>query len=144
MVFNMDVKPFEELLIDPNNPKTVSDFHGNNLAAALNMYGSLDGIVFNRKLGKLVGGNTRVQLLQTKLLGNNRVQYVTKYDFPDEQGTVALGHVWHNNMPIPYREVEFDEVMHREANIAATAIHGDFVDQLLAEANQFIIEEGIS
>jgi hypothetical protein len=136
----MDTKNIEELLIDPNNPKTVSDFQGNNLAASLNKYGSLDGIIFNRKLGKLAGGNTRIQLLATKLIGNNRVTYTSKYDFPDEQGTVALGYVWHNNMPIPYRETEWDEVMHREASIAAGMIHGDFVDQLLAEANQFIME----
>lgn len=136
----MDVKPIEELLIDPNNPKTVSDFAGNNLAASLKKYGSLDGIIFNRKLGKLAGGNTRVQLLATKLIGNNRVTYTSKYDFPDEQGTVAIGYVWHNDMPIPYREVEWSEVMHREASIAAGMIHGDFVDQLLAEANQFIME----
>src|SRR5205823_4853200 len=91
---HMDTKPLEELIIDPNNPKIVSDFQGNNLAASLKKYGSLDGIIFNRKLGKLAGGNTRVQLFFTKLIGNNRVVYVTKYDQPDEQGTVALGHVW--------------------------------------------------
>src|SRR5437763_1096983 len=110
----MDTKPFEELLIDPNNPRTVSEFAGNNLANAMDKFGDLGGIVFNRKLGKLVGGNTRTQILATKLLGNNRVQYITKYDQPDEQGTVALGHVWHNNTPFAYREVEWDEVMHRE------------------------------
>lgn len=136
----MDTKNFEELLIDPNNPRMVSDFAGNNLANAMKKYGDLGGIVFNRRLGKLVGGNTRTQILATKLLGNNRVQYITKYDIPDEQGTVALGHVWHNNTPFGYREVDWDEVTHREANIAANAIHGDFVDQLLAEANQFIME----
>lgn len=136
----MDTKPLDELIIDPNNPKAVSEFMGNTLVASLKKYGSLDGIVFNRKLGKLVGGNTRMQLLYTKLIGNNRVVYTTKYDVPDEQGTVALGNVWHNNLPIPYREVEFDEVIHREANLAATLIHGDTVDQLLAETNQFIME----
>src|SRR5947209_18678365 len=108
----MDTKPIEDLIVDPNNPKTVSDFQGNNLADSLKKYGSLDGIIFNRKLGKLAGGNTRMQLLATKLMGDNRVVYTAKYDQPDEQGTVALGHVWHNNMAIPYRETEWDEVMH--------------------------------
>jgi hypothetical protein len=136
----MDVKPIEELIIDPNNPRIVSDFQGNNLANGMTKYGDLAPIVFNRKLGKLVGGNTRTRIITEKLLGQNRVVYTTKYDQPDEQGTVALGHVWHNNTPFAYREVEFDEVIHREANIASNAIHGDFVDQLLAEANQFIME----
>lgn len=138
----MDTKPIDDLVRDPNNPRTINDFAGQSLVSSMEKYGDLSPIVFNRRLGKLVGGNTRVEFMVKHLLGHNRVAYITQYEAPDAQGTVALGHVWHNNTPFAYREVEFDEVTHREASIAANRIHGDFVEGLLAEANQFILENG--
>lgn len=137
----MDTKPFEDLQGDSRNPRYMTDFDANNLANSMQQFGDLGGIVWNRRNGKLVGGHMRVATLQ-KLMGHKQITYTTKYDQPDEQGTVALGYVWLDNTPYAYREVDWPEATHLEANIAANKIDGNWNMDLLAQVNQEILELG--
>ena len=137
----MDTKPFEDLRGDERNPRYMTEFDAKNLANSMQQFGDLGGIVFNRRNGKLVGGHMRIKTLE-RLVGHKQVAYVTKYEQPDAQGTVALGYVWYNNTPYAYREVDWDEATHLEANIAANKIDGDWNMELLAQVNHEILDLG--
>ena len=136
-----EVKPFDELQLDPRNPRKMSDTKAHNLSLTMDKFGDLSGIVFNRRNGKLVGGHMRKQTIE-QMGGNNRVVYTTKFDVPDAQGTVALGFVWHNNTPYAYREVDWPEDWHLEANQAANNNLGEWDWDLLPQINQELLELG--
>ena len=137
----MDTKPFTDLQPDPRNPRTMSDHVGTHLNKSMDKFGDLGGIVFNIRNGLLVGGHQRIETIKN-MSGEKKIVYMTKYDQPDHQGTVALGYVWNNNTPYAYREVDWSEAWHLEANVAANRLTGEFDLEILAEVNQTILEEG--
>ena len=136
-----EVKPFESLQADPRNPRKMSDTKAKNLSATMQKFGDLGPVVFNRRNGRLVGGHMRVKTLEN-LIGHKQVTIVTHYDQPDAQGTVALGYVWLNNTSYAYREVDWPEDWHLEANQAANNNTGEWNWDMLPEINQELLELG--
>jgi hypothetical protein len=137
----MEVKPLDSLVPDPKNPRYMKDHDAQALADGMDYFGDLSGIVFNAKLGKMVGGHQRIATIKKKFAGS-RVVITQRFSPADETGTTALGYVDCRGKFFSYREVEWDEAKHYEANIAANRVSGDFDTELLAEVDQLIVDLG--
>lgn len=136
----METKNFDDLKLNPKNPRTISDHDFQALQDSIREFGDLSGIVFNVTTGQLVGGHQRVKAFK-RLSGQKQVVITQRYDAPDNKGTVAFGHVTWDNQFFPYREVEWDENREYAANVAANRISGEFDLDLLAEINYKLAQE---
>lgn len=116
----------KRLTPDPKNPRRISGSQLRALDEALAAFGDLGGIVFNRKLDKLVAGHQR-----SKALHVSEVTYTEELESPDECGTVAWGYVMRDGQRFSYREVEWDEKKHRAAMLAANKHGGEWDEGLL-------------
>ena len=111
-----------DLAANLKNPRTISDKKLAMLKKALEKFGDLSGIVFNRKSKQLVGGHQR-----RKLFGDKTPVTITKkYLKPTKTGTVAEGFVELNGERFSYREVSWDRPIELAANIAANNGAGEW------------------
>lgn len=137
----MDVKfrTVEKLHANPKNPRRIEAAKEKQLKKALEAFGDLGGIVFNRRTSQLVGGHQRV-----KSFPNSAQVHITKaYDEPTKNGTVGEGYVELKGERFAYREVDWDEGTEMAANLAANKGAGDFdmpmVAEMMADLHQFDI-----
>jgi hypothetical protein len=122
----MEIKDLQQ---NPHNPRTITDKKLKMLAKALEEYGDLSGIVFNRKTKQLVGGHQRSKVLDQ----DAEVVIEQKFKKPTRTGTVALGYILINGERFSYREVSWDETKEKAANIAANKGAGDWDKAKLTE-----------
>jgi DNA modification methylase len=114
---------------NPKNPRTITDAKLAQLRNALVEFGDLGGFVFNRKSKQLVGGHQRAKLFEA----DTPIIYERKYKKPTTTGTIAEGYVVLNNERFKYREVWWDSVTEKAANIAANKGAGDWDATLLTD-----------
>lgn len=112
----------KDLKANPKNPRTISDEKLAMLKKAIAEFGDLSGIIFNRKTKRLVGGHQRTKNFPP----DAAIEITTKFKKPTKVGTVALGYVLVNGERHNYREVEWDEIREKAANIAANKGAGEW------------------
>lgn len=117
-----DLKP------NPKNPRKITDKKLKALKKALEEFGDLGGIVFNRRSGRLVSGHQRIQVLP-------KDANIIYEQFSDhmKNGTVALGHIMLDDEPFSYREVDWSDEKEMAANIAANKGAGEWENDSLRE-----------
>ena len=137
----MESKLLSELNGNPKNPRRISKHDFDALLESIRKFGNLSDIVFNETTGRLVGGHQRVQAFKA-LGGEHKIVFEPRYDAPNRQGTVALGRFEHEGEMFNCRLVVWDEPTEIAANIAANRVQGEWDLDLLAQANQFVLENG--
>lgn len=110
-----------ELSPSPANPRDISPEKLATLGRAMEEFGDLSGIVFNRTTGQLVGGHQRIK----NLAADDEIVVLDQWEKPNGQRTVAWGYVQHGEERWVYREVEADEDWEALANVAA---NGEWAD----------------
>ena len=103
----------KDLAPNPRNPRKITDKKLVQLEKSLKKFGSLDGIIFNKKTGRLIGGHQRQKVLKDGTIKGNWIEW--------------------NGHKFPYREVEWDEAMEKAANIAANKGAGEWDKEILGE-----------
>lgn len=106
------------------NPRFISEKRQGQLSKSMSKFGDLNGITYNRRTGRLVGGHQRIKYL----LPNAKIK---KQPAQDESGTVAIGIIISGKSSWAYREVDWDETTEKAANIAANAAGGSFDEEML-------------
>jgi hypothetical protein len=99
-----------------NNPRKDADLV--KLRENLEEYGDLGVIVFNVRLGELVTGNQRSDILQNAEIESKKLKEMRK------DGTVGEGFIKWEGKAFAYREVSWDEEKHRRAVILANTHAG--------------------
>jgi hypothetical protein len=110
--------------LNPNNknPRKITDEKLDLLKKSLVEFGDLSGIIFNKRLNRLVGGHQRKKAIPEEA----QIIIEKKYSAPTPAGTVAEGYVTLGEERIRYREVEWDNEKDYAANIAANKHGGDW------------------
>lgn len=111
-----DLKP------NPNNPRIVTENKEALLRAAMDEFGDISGIVFNRTTKQLMGGHQRIK----QVPADAKVFIEKSYKNPSRTGTVAEGYILFNGEKFSYREVEWTEEKEMAANIAANKGAGEW------------------
>jgi len=137
----METKEFDELKPNPKNPRDISDHDFDALVESIRRFGDLSGVVFNQTTSHLVGAHQRIKAFQ-KLGGRHQIFIDSRFEAPNRQGTVAIGRFEHEGEMFGYREVQWDKATEIAASRAANRIRGNDNLELLAEANQYLIENG--
>lgn len=106
----------------PYNPRTISDDQLKALGRAMEAFGDLSGIVFNRGTGNLVCGHQRTKHLPADL----PVVITERFRKPNAQNTTALGFVEYGGERWAYREVDVDAATEKAMNVAANKHGGAF------------------
>jgi hypothetical protein len=118
----VSTRSLTDLAPNPKNPRLISTEKLELLKAALTEFGDLGGVVYNRTSKQLVGGHQRI-----KVFGKGAKLVVDKeHSKPTKVGTVAEGYVFVNGERFRYREVEWDEIKEKAANIAANRGAGEW------------------
>ncbi len=112
----------QDLTPNDKNPRTITDKKLAQLKKALAKFGSLDGVIYNRKTKQLVGGHQRKSIFDPE----TTITYTKKYSKPTKSGTVAEGYFYIGTDKFPYREVFWDEMTEKAANIAANKGAGEW------------------
>lgn len=119
----------EDLKANPENPRYVSDEKLEMLKKSILEFGDLSPIIFNRTTETLSGGHQRV-----KVIPENAQVIITKtYDKPTRTGTVAEGFILIDGEQFSYREVKWDKLKEKAANIAANKGAGEWEFKKLTE-----------
>lgn len=105
----------KDLAPNLKNPRTITDAKKAQLKKAMQVYGDLSGIVFNRKSNQLVGGHQRTAQFDQ----DAKIEIVKKYPKPTPAGTVAEGYILLKGERFVYREVSWSKHKEMAANIAA-------------------------
>lgn len=132
----------KDLSPNPQNPRKITDDKLKMLKASLDNFGDLSGIVFNRTSQTLSGGHQRLKCLPP----DSEIVITSQYAEKNKQGTVAVGFVFIDGERYSYREVEWDELTEKAANLAANTHGGEWdnkqrIEWLLElEANNYPIE----
>jgi hypothetical protein len=113
------------------NPRRISEDAFKKLQQALEVFGDLGGVVFNRRTGNLVGGHQRVKALDKSWKVEAWNSSLTDGD--RKVGTVALGFIFTPFGRLAYREVDWSENIEKAANIAANKHGGEWDDGALKE-----------
>lgn len=116
------MKTLGGLKANPKNPRTITDKKLAMLKGALDRFGDLGCIVYNRKTKRLVGGHQRSKALPPEA----KINIMREYDPPTKKGTVAVGYARVNGERFAYREVAWDDEMEAAANIAANKGAGEW------------------
>lgn len=127
----------KDLTPNPKNPRKISDKKLEMLSQSLRKFGSLDGIVFNKRTKRLVGGHQRQKVSQ-----NTEIEFTQIYEEPTRTGTVAEGFIRIDGEKFPYREVDWDETTEKAATIAANKGAGEWEASLLTGAFEELKVEG--
>lgn len=109
------------------NPRKITKKQLESLKKAMEEFGDLSGIVFNRRTDNIVGGHQRI-----KTIPKDAEIYKTEFPEPTRTGTVAEGYILLNGEKFNYREVDWDINREKLANIAANKQGGEFDDDILA------------
>jgi len=110
------------------NPRRISDKQEKDLSTWLSELGDLSGIVHDLNSNEIIGGNQRSRIFD---INNCEIVITERNDFPDKQGTVALGYiVWQGNK-YAYRQVRWSERQAEQANIVANRAGGDWDLEIL-------------
>ncbi len=128
-----------ETTFDPENPRSINEHDFNALQKSLEEFGDLSCIVFNQRLGLLVGGHQRVRAMQAKF-GDAPIT-VSQLEQPSATGTVAVGYVEAGGDRYKFRVVDWDQDKHRAGNVAANRIQGEFEETQLADYLQKMSED---
>ena len=125
---------------NPKNPRTITDEKLKMLDASLKEFGDLSAIVYNRKTKQIAGGHQRLKLLPK----DAPVEIEREYKKPTKAGTVAEGYIELNGERLKYREVEWDAIKEKAANIAANRGAGEWdipaLSEMLREIDEFGFE----
>lgn len=111
------------------NPRKISENSRRILKKGVDQFGDLSGIIYNRRLDRLIGGHQRSQVLNPE----DTITIETNYDPPTEKGTVAEGFVMHCGEKYRYREVDFSEEEHAAASTMANNAGGEWDWSMLAK-----------
>ncbi len=122
----MEVK---DLTPNPRNPRRITDEKLVALKRALTEFGDLGGFVYNRKTKRLVGGHQRAKVFNA----HSKIVFEKTYTKPTKTGTVAEGYVVFGGERFKYREVSWDDVREKAANVAANKGAGEWDEPMLAE-----------
>jgi hypothetical protein len=114
-------KTLKDLQPNAENPRKVTDAKLAMLKKSLAEFGDLSGVVYNRKTKQLVGGHQRRHVLLSEPFTITK-----KYPKPTKVGTVAEGFIIHKGEKFAYREVEWDALKEKAANIAANKGAGEW------------------
>ena len=118
----------------PYNPRKISVKQLSALEKSMMEFGDLSGIVVNVTTGNVIGGHQR-----GKVLGQDCT--IEKQPAEDLTGTVALGYIETPRGRWSYREVKWDEIKEKAANLAANKHGGEWdlpkVDVILDELKAF-------
>lgn len=117
----------KDLKGNPENPRTITNKKKAMLKKSLAEFGDLSGIVYNRRTKSLVGGHQRKDVFSP----DSEITIVKKFSKPTRVGTVAEGFITVDGEKFAYREVHWDEIKEKAANIAANNGAGEWdMDQL--------------
>lgn len=108
------MQKLSELAKNLQNPRRISEKKREMLRKSVEQLGCLDGVVWNRRLARLIGGHQRQDLD-----ADATVHVERQFDPPTPEGTVAEGFVMIKGIRFPYREVDWEEATDKAANIAA-------------------------
>ena len=128
------------LTADENNPRTISAKQLAALRGAMEKFGDLSGVVYNRRTKKLVGGHQRMKWFRTVA---QDVVITKKYTKPTRTGTVAEGYIDVQGERYGYREVDWDKKTASTALLAANKHGGDWDDDLLQKTLESFDESDI-
>jgi hypothetical protein len=128
-----------DLKANKRNPRTISKEKREMLKKAIEEFGDLGGVVFNRQTKQLVGGHQRISVLPK----GSKVVIENTYDPPTRTGTVADGHILISDERFMYREVDWPLVREESANIAANQHGGSWQDDKLREILADLVSAGI-
>lgn len=131
----MEIK---NLTPNPNNPRLISDDKLRMLENSLKEFGDLSGFVFNRATGQLVGGHQRAKIFPP----DAKIVLTKQNNKPSRTGTLAEGYVEFGGERFGYREVEWDIVREKAANIAANKGGGEWDPSKLTEWFQDLTDFG--
>jgi len=122
------MESLKDLKPNPRNPRKITEEKLKMLKKSLEQFGDLSGFVYNVRSGQLIGGHQRAKALppDAVLRIENRCPVTSS-------GTVAFGYVLIGVERFNYREVDWDEVTEKAANIAANKHGGEFDDDILKE-----------
>ncbi len=123
----------KDLAPNPRNPRKISKERLDMLKKSLTEFGDLSGIVFNRRTQQLVGGHQR----QKALPPDAEIEITKLYSEPTPAGTVADGYAIIDGEHFKYREVDWDELKEKQANLAANK-HGGEWD--LPQLSEWLLE----
>lgn len=118
-----------DLKLHPRNPRKISPAKVQALKDALNEFGDLGAIVFNRRTGVVLGGNQRTKALPPEAA----IVIERRFEQPTRTGTVAEGYVELDGEHYKFREVDWDEDREKMAMIAANKHGGDWDLPMLSE-----------
>jgi len=126
------IKPFS------HNPRTISRKEAKLLRQDLEDLGDLGGVVHDLNSDQIVGGHQRLHVMfgyskkekeedeDVFNIHDADITIVNRYDPPTRTGTVADGYVTWKGERYSYRQVRFDEVKFRRANIVANLRKGNW------------------
>ena len=117
-----DIMQLKDLRANPKNPRKISDEKLKQLKKALLEFGDLSGIVYNTRTKQLVGGHQRSKILDAASV----IEIQKKYKKPTAAGTTAEGYVIVRGERYSYREVNWDEMREKAANLAANKNAGEW------------------
>lgn len=121
------------------NPRKITMQQLKMLKNALEEFGDLGGIVYNRRTDRLIGGHQRCKVLPK----DAPIEITKTYDQPTRTGTVSEGYIVIDGERFSYREVDWDETKEKAANIAANAHSGDWEIEKLEEVLKDIANSDI-
>ncbi len=112
----------QDLKHNEENPRTISDKKLEMLKKSLAEFGDLGGFVYNTKTKRLVGGHQRSKVFKP----DTTICIEKKYAKATKTGTIAEGYALLNGERFKYREVNWDSVKEKAANIAANKGAGEW------------------
>lgn len=119
------IEKISDLAPNPQNPRKITNKKLRALKKSMEEFGDLSGIIFNRRTGHLIGGHQRLEVF--KMISPNLEKYVI--EMIDEEN----GIIWFFGVKFSYREVDWDEVKEKAANIAANKGAGEWDYAILKE-----------
>ena len=118
------------------NPRTITDKQFSDLQQWLTELGDLSGIVHDLNSDEIVAGNQRGRVFD---INQCEIVLVEEYAEPDQQGTVAVGHVTWEGHRYGYRAVRWSAKQCEKANVVANRAGGEWDFDVLA--NEFELGE---
>lgn len=116
------MKKVSDLTQNPRNPRKITDAKLRQLAAGMEEFGDISGVIYNRKTGIVLGGNQRSKVFE----GATGIEITKKYPKPTKCGTVAEGFITYNGERFSYREVSWPKSKETAAGIAANKGAGEW------------------